>query len=157
MPAKEGKYLTFELYGQLYAMSIDYVKEIFNECGSISAVPEFPDYSKGIINIRGDIVPVIDLRKRLHMPEKTTTGKRECLIVTENEELENKYLGFMVDMVRAVEDFEAEKLLPAPKLAASTSKYVIGIYNGAEHIVMILDPALLLTEDMKNAIEKAIN
>ncbi len=152
MFAEDGKYLTFEVADQVYAINISCVKEILNGCGNITAVPEFPDYSRGVVNLRGDIVPIIDMRRRFHLPEFMGKGKI-CVIVTEsNGAADSEFLGFVVDRVRAVSDFLGQDISPAPKISANTSKYVTGVYKGAGEIVMILDPVLLLTDSMIEAI-----
>lgn len=149
---QDGKYLTFELMGQIYAIDIGYVKEILNGCGSISPVPEFPEYGKGVINLRGDIVPIIDMRIRFHQPA-AVMNNATCIIVTESRtETGADYLGFAVDRVNAVMDFEGADITEPPSLSMTTSKYIIGVYKAVGQIIMILDPDKLLTDDMKEAI-----
>lgn len=149
---EDGKFLTFELAEQLYAIEIGRVKEILNGCGNITPVPEFPDYGRGVINLRGDIVPIVDMRRRFHLPELDMNGK-VCVIVTENVSgAGSDYLGFVVDKVQAVEDFEGKYVSDAPKIASTNSKYITGVYKAQGDITMILDPDALLTESMINAI-----
>ncbi len=151
---QDGKYLTFDLYNQIYAIEISCIKEIINGHGGISRVPEFPDYGKGIINLRGDIVPVIDLRIRLGYPSENNDSNL-CIIVVEASEFTGShYLGFAVDKVRAVSDFEGAGIAAAPRLSAKTSKYLTGVYKSREGIVMILNPEAVLTENMISAINQ---
>lgn len=152
--AEDGKFLTFELGDQLYAIDISYIKEILNGCGNISPVPEFPEYSRGIVNLRGDIVPIIDMRRRFNLPEFTDLRK-VCIIVTESKGAAGSdYLGFAVDKVDEVNDFVGAEISPAPKISSATSKYVTGVYKADGKIIMILDPVLLLTDSMVEAIDK---
>lgn len=149
---EEKKYLTFELSGQTFAIEISCVKEILNGCGSISPVPEFPEYSKGVINLRGDIVPIIDMRARFHQPPIEVTDKI-CVIVTESRgSAKSDYLGFVVDMVCAVVDFDTGEISPAPSLSNTKSKYIKGVYKADGKIIMIIEPEQLLTESMIEAI-----
>lgn len=152
MFAEDGKYLTFEIGEQIYAIGISCVKEILNGCGNISPVPEFPDYSRGVINLRGDIVPIIDMRRRFHMPE-ICESEKICVIVTESSGAAGTdYIGFAVDRVRAVSDFAGEDICPPPKISSPSSKYITGVYKGGGNIIMILEPSLLLTDSMIAAI-----
>ncbi len=150
----DGKYLTFELSGQSYAIQISCIKEILNGCGNISSVPEFPEYGKGVVNLRGDIVPIVDMRIRLHVPAADYKGKI-CIIVTEsNAGTGASYIGYVVDKVKAVEDFDGSDISPSPKLAGESSKYITGVYKGKDGITMIIAPDELLTENMKAAIDR---
>lgn len=149
---EEEKYLTFELSGQTFAIEISCVKEILNGCGSISPVPEFPEYGKGVINLRGDIVPIIDMRVRFHQPPMEVTDKI-CVIVTESKgSAKSEYLGFIVDTVCAVVDFDTSEISPAPSISGSTSNYINGVYKADGKIIMIIKPELMLTESMIEAI-----
>lgn len=149
---EEEKYLTFELSGQTFAIEISCVKEILNGCGSISPVPEFPEYGKGVINLRGDIVPIIDMRVRFHQPPMEVTDKI-CVIVTESKgSAKSEYLGFIVDTVCAVADFDTSEISPPPSISGSMSNYIKGVYKADGKIIMIIKPELMLTESMIEAI-----
>lgn len=147
--AAGGKYLCFTLSGQGYAMSIDCVKEILDSVSAISPVPEFPDCARGIINLRGDIVPIIDMRRRLHMP----SSGDGCIIVTESVSSPLPYTGFIVDAVSFVADFDSADICAAPRLSDSAAGYLVGIYRAGGGITMIVDPAYMVTVEMKQAIE----
>lgn len=150
---EDGKYMTFELMGQLYAIDINCIKEILNGCGSITPVPEFPEYGRGVMNLRGEIVPVIDIRKRFGKPPLTGVDQI-CIIVTESRGAAvSEHLGFVVDKVDAVSDFVGSEIVPPPKLAAASNKYITSIYKANGKIILILEPENLLTESMKSAIE----
>lgn len=154
MAAHDEKYLTFELGGQNYAIDICCVKEILNGCGSIVAVPEFPDFSRGIINLRGDIVPIIDLRRRFNLPELDISNGKMCIVVTEsNGATDSDYLGFVVDKVNTVTDFDGAYINNPPKITSGNCSYITGIYKADGSIVMIIEPTALLTESMIKAID----
>lgn len=149
---QDRKFLTFELAGQIYAIEIDRIKEILNGIGKITSVPEFPSYGRGVINLRGDIVPIIDMRRRFKLSEIEITDKI-CVIVTEcGDPAVSEFLGFVVDKVQAVENFDCSQISEPPKIASGTSKYITGVYKADGRIIMIIDPDELLTEQMKTAI-----
>lgn len=158
MTAKPGQYLTFELCGHMYAISIDKVANIINGSGDISPVPEFPDYGKGAISLWGYVIPVIDPRIRLNLPG-AQTAQTTCLVIVnlgdggENDD-GSDMLGLMTDKISTIMNFEESGLCEAPKLTARTSGYIIGVYKAPTAIIMILEPKLLLTEDMSKAIDE---
>lgn len=152
---KSGKYLTFELSAQVYAIYIGDVKEILPGEQTIVPVPEFPDYGRGVINLRGDIVPIIDMRRRFRLPDAPEDVK-SCMIVTEGCTAGVKYLGFSVDKVRTVTDFDEKDIGPAPKLSSTAGRFIQGVYKADGQIVMILEPLSLLTESMESAIEEFV-
>lgn len=168
MTAKPGQYLTFELCGHMYAISIDKIASILNEWGSIAPVPEFPDYGRGAINHWGYVIPVIDPRLRMNIPG-AQTAQTNCLIIVNTGDVaangaENGkggesddgagMLGLMADNISTIMNFEESGLCEPPRLTAHTSGYIIGVYKAPSAIIMILEPKLLLTEDMSRAMEE---
>lgn len=158
MTAKPGQYLTFELCGHMYAISIDKVSNIMNGCGDISPVPEFPDYGKGAISLWGYVIPVIDPRIRMNLPG-AQTAQTSCLVVVNTDSSGESddgsgLLGLMTDKISTIMNFEESGICEAPKLTSRTSGYIIGVYKSSAAIIMILDPSLLLTEDMSKAIDE---
>lgn len=151
---EDGKYLTFDLAGRGYAVNISCVNTIVNGCGDISPVPDFPDYSRGIINLRGDIVPIIDVRRRLRMPDAEDLSKC-CIIVTDSQgKVDSKFIGLVVDKVNSVVDYSGDNFSNVPKITSSGSEYLKSIYKAENGIVMILEPVKLLTEVMTEAIDR---
>lgn len=139
---QKEKYLTFLLQNQLYAFPISNVIEII-EMQEITAVPEFPYYVKGIINLRGKIFPIIDVRLRFHKQEAEYT-ERTCIIIVSVNDAE---IGFIVDTVDEVIDIDDSEISPPPKVSGdSASKYVVGVAHLQEGIVLILEAAKLLNE-----------
>ena len=165
MTAKPGQYLTFELCGHMYAISIDKIASILNEWGAIAPVPEFPDYGRGAINHWGYVIPVIDPRIRMNIPG-AQTAQTNCLIIVntgdgaesgvkkdENDDGAGM-LGLMADNISTIMNFEESGLCEPPRLTAHTSGYIIGVYKAPSAIIMILEPNLLMTEDMSRAMEE---
>ncbi|MGN0642308.1 MAG: chemotaxis protein CheW [Huintestinicola sp.] len=149
-----GKFLTFSINEQRYGIRLFHIKEIIEAREKITVVPEFPAYGKGIINLRGDIIPIIDLRLRFHLPEKPYDNQTCIVIAFSGDPTEASYVGFIVDRVYDVCDIETEDLSPAPEIASGSSKsYFSAVGKSNGNIVMILDSSVLLTEDMKKAVE----
>ena len=148
------KYLTFEVASQLYAISIDKVREIITGCDSITTVPGFPHFARGIIHLRGNVVPITDLRRRFRI-EGDVSGEG-CIIVTECEGAHTELVGFAADKVNAVLDFEASEIKQPPTLIRGAD-YINGIIKVKGQIILILDPILLLSEGARAEIEKALS
>ena len=106
---EQWKYLIFSVNGVDYGVEIGYVTEIIG-IQPITAIPNTPDYIKGIINIRGTIVPVIDMRLRFNF-EPTEYGEKTCIISLNNE---NVHLGLIVDAVVDVIQLSADTVLTPP-------------------------------------------
>lgn len=112
-----AQYLTFMLGGESFGIGIMAVKEII-EFGSITEVPMMPDSIRGVINLRGAVVPVMDLAARFGRPQ-AVPGKRTCIVIVELEhggegEGERQITGVVVDAVSAVLDIPAAEIEPAP-------------------------------------------
>ncbi len=141
------KYLSFLIDKQFYAYHINYVKEII-EMQEVTSVPEFPDYARGIINLRGSLIPVIDVRLRFGKPE-VEYNERTCIIILSVRDVE---VGYIVDTVDEVLDIEKDNISSVPKLSdASTRKFIDGVGKTDKKIVMILSAEKMLNdEEIKN-------
>lgn len=151
----QDKWLTFWLQQQLFGLSIANVEQIVS-MQVITEVPEFPSYAKGIVNLRGIIIPVIDLRLRLGRPETEYTD-HTCIVINRIGE---EQLGFIVDEVDAVIDIPREAVSAPPKVSESCSNtYLTGIARiangeGKEQVVLCLDAAKVLHEDELQALSQ---
>lgn len=153
MKKQDGKYLTFELAGQAFAVDITKVSSILHEFGRITAVPQFPEYSSGVINLRGEIVPIINTRTRMKMPDHQQTGN-ECIIVAETTKCKDaSHIGFLVDNVNAVVDFEAGNFSAVPALTAGGSKFLEGIYKSPDKIILLISVDNLVGDKMAAAVD----
>lgn len=148
-PDLESKWLTFWLDGQLFGSSILHVEQIVSMM-PITEVPEYPHYAKGIINIRGTIVPLIDLRLRLGKEEAAYTD-HTCIIICRIGE---DQIGFIADSVDAVLTIKPEQISAPPQLGEdSTNRYLIGIARipdeseGQEKLVLCMDTTKVLLRD----------
>lgn len=147
-----GKFLTFFLEQQLFAIAINDVVQIV----SMQAINEIPDcvtYMKGVINLRGSIIPVIDLRLRLGMAEKAYDD-RTCLIVVSIDQQE---IGFIVDQVDAVVSIAEEMISAPPKIADHKNQhYLLGIAKLDSKVVLIMDVSHVLSEDILMHIQEEL-
>jgi purine-binding chemotaxis protein CheW len=140
---QKNKYLTFALGEEEYGIEIRHVTEIVG-LQAITAIPELPDYVKGIINLRGKIIPVIDVRLRFRK-EPTEYNDRTCTIVIEVQDVS---VGLIVDTVAEVLAISEENIVPPPKLNNSYhNKYVKGIGKVDSNVKLILDCCKLLGDD----------
>ena len=128
-----GKYLTFFTDNQQYGVPIADVLQIVG-VQAITPVPEFPPYAKGVMNLRGAIIPVVDLRLRLMKPE-TVYDERTCIIVTN---LDEKSLGLIVDEVDAVVEIPEEAISAPPKMSEYDNGYVTGVGKIGETVVLLM-------------------
>ena len=130
-----NKYLTFLLKGIEYGINISHIVEIV--CiQNITQLPDSPPEVRGIINLRGKVIPVIDLRLRFHMEEREYDERTSIIVVS----LDNTSIGLICDQVAEVVDIEAEKIDPPPAIATTTEadECVEGIGRCEEGNVVIL-------------------
>lgn len=139
----DGKYLTFWTDEQLYGIPISNVVQIV-QFQDITSIPESANYMVGIINLRGSIIPVIDVRIRFGKDAKPYT-ERTCIIVTNISSL---IIGFIVDGVDEVTDIADEEISPPPSISRSAvSQFLTGIGKTQKKITLLLDVDKLLNQD----------
>jgi len=138
------KYLTFMLGDEEFGINIGYVTEIIG-IQAITLVPELPEFVKGIINLRGQIIPVIDVRLRFQKPP-IEYNDRTCIIVIQIRDLS---IGFIVDSVASCYKIPSSSVIPPPLVQQNYhQKYISGIGKVQDEIVLILDCEKLVLEDM---------
>jgi purine-binding chemotaxis protein CheW len=148
--AEEAKYLTFWTDGELFGIPICDVVQIVG-MQEITPLPDFPDYARGVINLRGSIIPVIDMRIRLKRPE-ASYSESTCIIVTS---VQGTYLGFIVDTVDEVADIKSDKITPPPKVSKEiTNRYLTGIGQIGKKVVLMLDVSKILSESIFDQISQ---
>lgn len=138
----KGRFLTFPLGAESYGIEIRYVTEIIG-MQPITKVPELPDYIKGIINLRGKIIPVMDVRIRFRKEFKEYND-RTCVIVIDVNDIS---IGLIVDSVSEVIAIPEEDIVPPPKLQKTGNQYIKGIGKIANEVKLLLDCEQLLHED----------
>lgn len=148
--AEEGQYLTFQLAGEMFAIGILNIKEII-EYGQITAVPMMPGFVRGVINLRGQVVPVIDLQVRFGR-DSTAVNKRTCIVIVEvntGEEGERQDIGVVVDSVSEVLGIAPEDIERAPSFGARLRQDFIsgmGKVDGKFVIILNVDQVLSVEE-----------
>ncbi len=145
------QFMTFLCYGETYGISLDNVSEIIG-LQQFTSVPETEDYIMGLINLRGKVIPVIDVRIRFGK-EPLEYNDRTCVIVVQVEET---VVGVIVDEIEGVADIREADIMPPPTVngqEAQPRKYVFGIGRVGREVKLLLDPQKLLGGPQKNAKE----
>ncbi|MCL2845565.1 MAG: chemotaxis protein CheW [Chitinivibrionia bacterium] len=136
----QDKYLTFLLNEESYAIPIQYILEIVG-IQKITIVPDMVNYIKGVINLRGQVIPVVDVRLRFGMTDKEY-DERTCIMITKIGEVS---IGLIVDMVEEVRDIAPEKIGESPKIStAQSAEFIQGIARISDEVVIVLDVSKLL-------------
>jgi len=145
---KAGRYLTFQLGDQSYGISVLKVREII-QTQPITRVPRTPDYMKGVINLRGKVIPVADLRLRFGF-ENAEVNERTCIVVVllELPDGRETFTGLIVDAVEEVLQIEAKEIEPAPGFsdAAISTDYISGMAKVKGDVKMLLDIDKVVSE-----------
>ncbi len=129
-----GKYLTFKLGEEEYGVQILKVREIIGLM-DITKVPQMPGYVKGVINLRGKVIPVIDLRAKFNLPEVAYTDQT-CIIVIDVGGM----VGTIVDAVQEVSDIAHDAIEPPPPLGSDVdSAFILGLAKSKENVKILLD------------------
>ncbi len=144
---KEGKYLTFALEPEEYGLEILKVREIICYM-EITAVPQTPHYVKGVVNLRGQVIPVVDLRAKFGM-ETTDITEETCIIVVEiGRDGRNFSTGIVVDHVQEVLDIAGEDIEDAPQFgSAVNTDFILGMGKIGESVKILLDIDKVLAGD----------
>lgn len=147
-----GKYLTFGLAGEDYGTQILKVREIIGLL-DITPVPQMPDFIKGVINLRGRVIPVVDLRLKFGMPE-AEYNEETCIIVVDVGQM----TGIIVDTVQEVLDIADDQIDPPPPLGAGVdTSYVLGMGKVKEKVKILLDIDKVLEFVNQTAIEEPVS
>lgn len=140
--------VSFKLHQEEYAIEITKVKEIILLEG-ITRIPQVPEFIEGIINLRGNVIPIIDLRKRFGLSAEERT-EHTRIIVTR---MEGRIIGLIVDSVSQVMKIPKADVQPPPDTIASISgKYILGIGKVDERMIILLDIEKILTESEKQSL-----
>ena len=151
---KEGKYLTFVLANEEYGLEILKVREIIGY-KEISVVPQTPCYVKGVINLRGQVIPVVDLRVKFGM-ETTDVTEETCIIVVETGQGNQSFrTGIVVDHVEEVLDIASENIEEVPQFgSAVNTDFILGMGKIGESVKILLDIDRVLAGDYFSGHEK---
>ncbi len=152
---KTGKYLTFMLEQETYGIGILKVKEIIGMM-PITSVPRTPEFVKGVINLRGKVIPVIDLRLKFSMASISYTD-RTCIIVVEiDAESETVLIGIVVDAVSEVLNIKEEEIEETPAFGAKLdTEYILGMAKMEGGVKILLDIDKVLSAEEVEQLDKA--
>jgi purine-binding chemotaxis protein CheW len=145
---EEQQYLTFLLSGEMFAIAILNIKEII-EYGNITEVPMMPSFIRGVINLRGSVVPVVDLSARFGR-NKTEISHRTCIVIIEvqNNDESKQDIGVMVDSVSEVLEIPRSEIEPPPAFGAKIRvDFIHGMGKVAGKFVIILNANKVLSVD----------
>ncbi len=152
---REGKYLTFSMAGEEYGIGILKIKEIIGMM-AITSIPQTPEFVKGVINLRGKVIPVIDLRLRFGM-EAIDYTERTCIIVVEiASETGTVQIGIVVDSVSEVMTIKGDEVEDTPTFGTSlNTEYILGMAKMEGGVKILLDIDKVLSAEEISAIENA--
>jgi purine-binding chemotaxis protein CheW len=149
------QYLTFKLDEEVFALDVAKVREILEYTG-ITKVPQTPDFMRGVINLRGSVVPVIDLRLKFGM-SATERTINTCIIVVEVElDDETLILGVLADSVQEVIEMEPEQIEAAPHIGTHlNTDFIKGMGKHDNRFIMILDSDKIFTDEELHTVQDA--
>ena len=149
--AQRGKFMTFRTGKEYFGINISYVNEIIM-MQPITAIPEAEDYIKGLINLRGKIIPVIDVRTRFKMGPQEYTD-RTCSIVIN---VKTTVIGLIVEQIAEVDTISEDDIVPPPSLGHKEhehNKYVYGLARTGDSVKLLIDPEKLIKDEDLEVIE----
>lgn len=149
---EQTQYLTFTLGGEEYAVSILKVKEIIEYDEHLTKVPTMPASVRGVINLRGNVVPVVDLAVKLGLPERPIT-KRTCVVIAEVDvEADHVVMGLIADTVSEVIGLAGSDIEPAPVFGTRVrADYLKGLGKVGKRFILLLDLDRVLTAQTVSA------
>ena len=149
-----NQFLTFHLADQEYGVDILSVREIRGWSGA-TTLPNVPNYVRGVINLRGEVVPIIDLRERFGL-ESAEYGSATVVIVLNLGSAQHHQLqefGIVVDAVAEVHTFDADTIKPAPNFETPIDEsYILGLTTQQEQMIILLQPARLLNKNVQSMV-----
>ncbi len=149
---QKDKYLTFQLGHEVYGIDIRSVTEIIG-FQKITPVPDMPEYIRGVINLRGQVIPVIDVRLRFRM-EIREYQERTCIIVVR---IGNTSVGLIVDMVNEEADIPEDHISPPPRVTGGkASRYIRGMGKVGDEVKILLDVNKLLYDEDFNLLSEEV-
>jgi purine-binding chemotaxis protein CheW len=152
--ALSGKYMTFKVATEEYGVAILKVRELIGLM-DITHVPQTPDWVRGVINLRGKVIPVADLRLKLGMPQTEPTDQTVIIVVQLVSAVGTAIMGVLVDEVLEVLDIRPHQIEPPPSFGSSAadSSFILGVGKAEKRVIFLLDiDAILHPEDAARAL-----
>jgi purine-binding chemotaxis protein CheW len=149
-----GKYMTFKLADEVYGLEILAVREIIRVM-EITRVPRAPDFMRGVINLRGKVIPVVDLRAKFEMARAEATEQSVIIVVQCAVGAHELTMGVLVDQVLEVLSIEAGQIEPTPPSLTRSGDldFVLGMGKAGDRVVFLLDIGRVLSEGDRSALE----
>lgn len=149
------QYLTFALAGEYYGVDILRVQEI-KGWTPVTHIPNTPVYIQGVLNLRGSIVPIVDMRLRFNMKHEEYTPLTVIIVLSVKSEIHGRIVGIVVDAVSDVVDVQNNGIKPAPDFGGTVStEYISGLASVNEQMIMLLNiDKMLATDDSDNPLDK---
>jgi purine-binding chemotaxis protein CheW len=139
MTTETRQYMTFRLGDELFAIAVDQVREVL-EVPPVTKVPTAPPYMRGVVNVRGQATPVVDLRVRFGLPEGVATVNTRVIVMELNLNGETTVLGGLADSVHEVIELDPANVAPPPRIAMRwRSEFIQGMGKRGDDFIIILD------------------
>ena len=149
---ENNQIVVFKLGKEEYGIDIMRVLEII-DYREVTPIPELPEYIEGMVNIRSDIYPIVNLRKRFRLKGQVVDTESKIILMN----LEELKVGFVVDSVCEILSISEDMIQRTPKFIAKyQSKYITGVTKQNDHMILLLDVDLLISEDDQEALVDAI-
>jgi purine-binding chemotaxis protein CheW len=146
------KYLMCKLGEEIFGIDIRYITDII-ELEKITAIPDVPGYVRGVINLRGQVIPIIDIRLRFNMEERSYDDRTVITVVN----IHDRSVGFVVDTATEVQDIYKQDISPPPEFRARAGKeqYINGLGKFEDQVVILLDMEKLVGEKEASKLQQA--
>lgn len=150
-------YLTFSLGKEMFALNVDSVKEIL-ELSEITEVPQSPHFMRGILNLRGNVLPVIDTRIKFGMPPTEDTLKTRVIVIDIEGREGSLHVGAVVDVATEVMEIDHQEILPPPSIEDyERAEYIDGVIQHDKQFIMILNAQKLFGSSELSQLDNAQN
>jgi len=149
-----GKYLTFNLMNEYYGINVDWILQII-AIPEVTMIPKTPPFVKGVINLRGKIIPVMDLRLRFNLPLQEYDERTSIIIIKIKNDNSEIYIGFIVDKVNEVLDIDEQETEQTPTFGVDMdTQYILGMAKVKSKVTTLLNINEILTQNIINQLEK---
>jgi purine-binding chemotaxis protein CheW len=148
-----GKYLTFKLMDEFYGVNVDWILQII-AIPDVTKIPKTPPFVKGVINLRGKIIPVVDLRLKFKLPEEKYNDRTSIVIIKFKTEKGEVFIGIIVDIVLEVQDIHANEIEKTPTFGVDLdTNFILGMAKVKQKVVTLLNINKILTESELSQLE----
>jgi purine-binding chemotaxis protein CheW len=155
MIAEINQYMTFKLGNELFAINVAQVREVL-EVSTITRVPTAPDYMRGVVNVRGKAIPVVDLRLRFGLPVVPDTVSTRVIVLELQLDGETTVLGGIADSVHEVIELEPSSINPPPRIAMRwRTEFIQGMGQRGDEFIIILDISAVFASEELALVGKA--